>query len=75
MPGFYSRLAASAEKDEGEDDKPAPKPAPVIAVSTIKPRSSKTMLENHQDVDGYLNDLRDQLYAEIDKGNKLLVNH
>jgi len=75
VPGFYSRLAASAEKDEGEGDKPAPKPAPVIAVSTIKPRSSKTMLENHQDVDGYLNDLRDQLYAEIDKGNKLLVNH
>ena len=75
VPGFYSRLAASAEKDEGEDDKPVSKPAPVIAVSTIKPRSSKTMLENHQDVDGYLNDLRDQLYAEIDKGNKLLVNH
>ena len=53
-------------------DDPPPKKK-TITISAIKPRYNKTFLEDHADVEEYVQALKAALLAELEKGNSLLV--
>ena len=73
------RLARAAEqntKSDPEDDgqpEPAQKEPITVLASQLKVTSSKTVLQNEDDVTGYLNDFKKTLLEQIHAGKKVIV--
>lgn len=60
-------------KDVGEPFKPAPAPTEFVSSASLKVEFSSPWLANEDDVDAYLQSLRETLLAEIHSGKRITV--
>ncbi len=74
IPSFYEKLTQPSTSSDDNDDDPQPPPAKVIPLRILKPSFAKTMLETEDDINAYLEALREKMLDEIKAGHKLFVN-
>ena len=71
-----ARIAEQKTEDGSEGDggpEPAPKEPITVLASQLKVTSSKTVLQNEDDVAGYLSDFKKTLLEQIHAGKKVIV--
>lgn len=72
IPKFYGQLSSSAPHDNN-GQKPENELPKVIPIRDMQPTMTKTMLETAEDVETYIQELRKQLLAVIEAGNKVYL--